>query len=129
MEFGKLCLTIAWPMRWNCGILCSDNNSSSATAFDELISVQIHMLYIKIVLLKMYVQSLEYLKLSMYPTFRFITQCFVIFLLYIYIYFINAILFSEAVLCGFSYEKVFWEYAEDLRDSFRAKVWFLFRVQ
>ena len=52
--------------------------------------MQIHMLY-KInyffFLLKTYVLSLEYLKLSLYLSFRFIAQCFIIFVLCIYIYF------------------------------------------
>ena len=41
-----------------------------------------------------------------------------------YFFFINTVLFSEAVLRGFSCGGVLWEYAAGLCYSFPAKVWF-----
>ena len=88
-------------------LILSHFNRSSATVLNKVMPMQIHMLY-KInyfFLLKTYVLSFEYLKLSLYLSFRFIPQYFIIFVLftYIYIYFINTILFSEAVVRGSSY--------------------------
>ena len=76
-------------------------NRSSATVLNKAMSMQIHMLYKINCFFTKNVSCI--FKTEPVLAFTFIPQYFIIFVLCIYIFFINMILYSEAVLCGSSY--------------------------
>ena len=82
----------------------SQSNRSSATAFDKLMSMQIHMLSLHILTKNV---CFTYRKFKNWACILHLDLLHNVSSYFCYIFFINTILFSEAVLRGFSYEGVF----------------------